>query len=61
MRPGMSDPKSTNKPSTASPSDTQESPARAKERELFARMAKVKQYPMAAENPEPSTPTQPKP
>lgn len=60
MHPGTKDQTSTNKPSTSSPSDTQESPARVKERELFQRMAKVKQYPIAPDEP-PSTPTPPKP
>lgn len=58
MRPGMKSRKSTSKPSTSSPSSTPESPARAKERELFKRMAKVKQYPISQD--EEQTPTPPK-
>ena len=53
MRPGSSDPKSTSKPSTPSPNDTPLSPEQQTERDLFARMAKVKQYPIA---PDPQTP-----
>ena len=52
MRPGTNDQKSTKPNSTPSPESIQESPARLKERELFARMAKVKQYPMAPDDPD---------
>lgn len=55
MRPGTNKRRSTNTPSSNSPSSTPMDPVRSKERELFARMAKVKQYPISPdEEPTPS-------
>lgn len=59
MRPGSNDQKSTNKPSTSSPSDTPVNPARAKERELFKRLNQVKQYPISPDEEQTPTPQKP--
>lgn len=60
MRPGTKGPKSTAGGSAISPDNTEdEAPARKKERELFARLMRVKQYPIAPDEPSAEPPESP--